>query len=97
MSQSDHANFAAELQQDLAGRGIDDPNARGLLLVDAVRRLIARIGNVGPEIKKAILEAALKIYDSINTPVPDAIESPIKQLLRPTVEDMLKHVLGLDS
>lgn len=100
MTSSENANverFAAEIEQELLKGGIDHPDARGVFILDAVRRLLSRIGQVGPDVKNAILQAALKVYDAFNTPVPDAIETPIKVLLRPTVESMLRHILGLDA
>lgn len=87
--------FAAEIQSELGRSGIDHPEARGIAIIDAVRRLLARLGNIGPEVKQAILDAALRVYDAIDTPIPDLVENPLKAALRPTVEAILKQLLGL--
>lgn len=89
------AKFAAEIEAELGRGGIDNPDARGIAIIDAVRRLVSRLGDVGPEIKRAIVAAALRVYDAIDTPIPNAIETPLKTALRPAVEQILNHLLGL--
>lgn len=93
--------FAEEIHAHVFGAPLQDEargsfSARGRI-VDAVRNIVGRLGDaISTETKQALLTAALQVYDLINLPtVPDVIETPVKQMLRPVIESMVRGLLGL--
>lgn len=100
---SEH-NFAAEIEAHINSAPIQH-SARGHFslggrIIDAVRERISNLGgllSISDDVKKMILDAALSVYDKFNLPqVPDIIELPIKNALRPVLEGLLKQLLGLE-
>lgn len=95
--------LASDIESHVFSAPIQD-TARGQFslggrIIDAVRDRIENLGgllSLGDDVKKMLRDAALQVYDKVNLPtVPDLIELPIKQALRPVVEALINQILGL--
>lgn len=96
-------NLAEDIESHVFEAPLQD-TARGQFslggrIIDAVRDRIQNLGGlltIGDDVKKMLRDAALQVYDKVNLPtVPDMIELPIKQALRPVIETLLNQLLGL--